>query len=178
MMDSGKHMPAHFQEEHRQGERKPDPEPPRHVDQFLVRAGIGVDHLGLQRNAADWARSRVVLPHLGVHRTGPDRAFGGGFLVRRVQPAIRVLDKARRAAGAAEIIFAPVMRGVMRGRLWIDLHPAYGIGDLRAACRGMIVITVLMRFHRLISLPIRHIRPDIMSGSRGQAIYRFDRDYR
>ena len=67
-------MAAHLEHEHRNGQRQRDPESPGHVDQFGIWRIVERDLLGLQRHAADRATAGTDLPHLGMHRTGVDRA--------------------------------------------------------------------------------------------------------
>lgn len=71
-------VPTHFQRDHGQGERQSDPEPARHVDQFVAGAGFRRREHGFERHAADRAGTGSHLPDLGVHRAGIDRAFRRG----------------------------------------------------------------------------------------------------
>ena len=68
-------MAAHFQHGHRQRQYEPDPEPPRHVEQFGIGRRFGRDGDGFERHAADRTGARADLPDFGMHRAGVDRAF-------------------------------------------------------------------------------------------------------
>jgi hypothetical protein len=119
-------VPAHLQREHRERQRKTDPEPPGHVGELGVGAGLGGREFGLQRHAADRAGARSDLPHLEVHRTDEDRAFGYRLLgPRRVaQIALGVRHELRPAPGRAEVVGPPFVVGAMRRRVRVDAHPA------------------------------------------------------
>ena len=75
-MRSGQ-MPAHFERENGNGERKRDPEAAGHVDEFGARAGRSRCDLRLQRHPADRAVSGMALTNLRMHGAGVDRARGG-----------------------------------------------------------------------------------------------------
>ena len=133
---------AHLEHDHRRGEHEPDPEPPRHVGELGVRAGLGGRHLGLERHAADRAGARPDLADLGMHRAGVDRAGRrrrGGR--RRGLEILRgVAGEFRAAAGRAEIVGLPGVLGAMLGGRRIDHHAAHRIlralrGSWRAAAR-------------------------------------------
>ena len=64
----------HRQQKHRQRERGPDPETPRHVAQFGVLAVVRAcgDRGGFERHAALGAVAGMVLLHLWVHRARVD----------------------------------------------------------------------------------------------------------
>src|SRR3546814_13828986 len=64
MVESREDMPAHLQQEHRQGQRKSDPETAGHVAQFGTRPAFGGDRGGLQRHAADRTGARMILTEL------------------------------------------------------------------------------------------------------------------
>ena len=67
-------MPGHFEDEHRNGEREADPEPPRHVDEFGVRprlAPVGASGSSAMPQIGQDPGS--VLTNLRVHRAGVDR---------------------------------------------------------------------------------------------------------
>ena len=123
-------MTAHFECEHRYGEKKPDPEPPRHVRQFGVGAALRRHRFRLQRHATDRAASGPGLTYLRVHRAGVDRAGRGRgrcvrFLGRKIFFRIRVEFGFAACAAEPEIV-TPVMALMLRGR-GIDTHAADGI---------------------------------------------------
>ena len=64
----------HFQDEDRQRESQPDPEPPGHVHEFTVLADICRRLDWLQRHSADGAIARPHLAYLRVHWTGVNDA--------------------------------------------------------------------------------------------------------
>ena len=68
----------------------------------------------------------MVLPHLWMHRTGPDRSGGcrGGGGRDPVQIFVRITDEFGAAARTAEVIVLPGVAGVVRGGGWIDRHAA------------------------------------------------------
>src|SRR3546814_4098228 len=66
-------MTAHCEQEHRNRERKREPEPGRHIDELGARPRLGGYGFRLQGHAADGTGSRVILPHLGMHRACPQR---------------------------------------------------------------------------------------------------------
>jgi hypothetical protein len=74
MAEAGE-VPAHLQRDDRKRQDEADPEPARHVDQFVVRFRFGADQNRFQRHAADRARTRPHLPDLGMHRAGVDGSF-------------------------------------------------------------------------------------------------------
>ena len=91
----------------------------------------------------------MVLPHLGVHRTGPDGAFRHRLVIRRsAQPAFRSFQETGPATRAAEVIGLPVMAGVMRGFLRIDGHPADRVDDGCSRLFRVVVVTVIVFVHR------------------------------
>ena len=95
-------MPAHLQRDHRHGERERDPEAPRHVDEFGVRAFGRRRDLRLQRHAADRAAARADLADLRMHRAGVDRARGGDFCGGASAVLVRY-----RAGSAANLSWQP-----------------------------------------------------------------------
>ena len=111
-------MAAHLQGDDRHGQRKADPEAPGHVDKLGVGPGLGRDHHGFKRHAADRAGARTDLPDLRVHRAGVDRAFRKGLGLRRLGSQIfrRLGNEAFAAARRAEIVGAAgVVRAMLRG---------------------------------------------------------------
>ena len=99
----------------------------RHVLEFRIRRIVERDLFGLQRHAADRARTGADLPHLGMHRTGIDGA-GGRCSASGSPPGcqefLRLRLKALAAPRAAkEIILAFVDEAMLCGR-GIDLHAA------------------------------------------------------
>src|SRR5580704_13015122 len=99
-------MAAHFQEKYGKRQCEPDPETPRHIGQFRIRADLGSDDQRLERHAADLAGSRADLAYFGMHRTGEDGAFRcGRYGVRAVigEIARGVRLELRLAAAAAEV---------------------------------------------------------------------------
>ena len=74
MQAESRDVTSHFEHEDRQGENKPDPEPPGHVGEFAVLADFCSRLDRLQRHSADWAIARPNLADLRVHRTGVDDA--------------------------------------------------------------------------------------------------------
>ena len=69
-------MAAHFERKDGNGERQPDPEPPRHVDQFVIGSALRRRHQRLQRHAANGAGAWSDLTDLRMHRAGVDGIFG------------------------------------------------------------------------------------------------------
>jgi DNA-binding FrmR family transcriptional regulator len=67
---------GHVENKDRRREGEADPEPPRHVGEFRLGAGIGGRQHRLERHAADRATARADLPHVRMHRAGVERAFG------------------------------------------------------------------------------------------------------
>lgn len=66
---------SHGDDENRQRENKPNPEPSRHIAQFrIVFLLFASELLRLQRHAAFRAVARMILLNFGVHRTGIDGA--------------------------------------------------------------------------------------------------------
>ena len=121
-------MAAHLERDHRDGEREADPEAPRHVDEFGIRARRPRSRLRFERHAADRAGARADLADLRMHRAGVDRARRRGPRRRLAgcgrEVARRVRDEILAAAGAAEIrCRAVVFRLVLGGRR-IDRHAA------------------------------------------------------
>ena len=107
-------MPAHRQDEHRQREHEADPEPPRHVDELGVRAGVGRRHPA-PAPCRRSGRRRGRLADLRMHRAGVDRAFGHRLGVRAAARDISP-DRRRtcvRQPASAEIIGVAAIIGAM-----------------------------------------------------------------
>ncbi len=83
MAERGRH-PAHRDEQQRQGERRADPEPPRHVHEFGVGRFLERNRARLESHAADRAFARTRLHHLGMHRADVLGA-GGRLWYRRLE---------------------------------------------------------------------------------------------
>ncbi len=119
-------MPAHFENDNRNGQGKPDPEAPGHVSEFRIGAALGGHHQGLKRHAADRAGSRALLADFGMHRTGIDGArrhrFGG--LGTCLKIFCRIGHELCLAARRAEIIVVALVSGLVLGRGGINRHAA------------------------------------------------------
>ena len=68
-------MTTHLQDEDGDRERKPDPEPPRHICEFGAWFRFSRRNDGFKRHSANWASAGPDLPDLRMHRTGVDHAF-------------------------------------------------------------------------------------------------------
>src|SRR5437764_15435420 len=75
MQPEPRHMSAHFEHHHGQGQEKPNPEAPRHVDQFMVYRRLRRDHDRLKRHAAYGTAAGSLQPDLRMHGAGEDRAL-------------------------------------------------------------------------------------------------------
>ena len=134
-------MPAHLQNDRRQGKHEPDPEAARHIGEFRIRRCIEARDLRLQRHAADRAASRADLADLRMHRAGVDRAFRhrGFRLAVLFQIGNGIGGEFGPAAGRAEMIgLAAIVEAVLAGR-GIYGHAADRIAD---GCSGMGVMIV------------------------------------
>lgn len=140
MMKRGEDVPAHLEHQHGQRQHKADLEPPGHVDQLWAGTAVETDFRRLKRHAADRASPRVVLPNLGMHRTGPNcaRRCIDGF--GRGQVALRIGDKFCSAFVAAEVPLVADMARMMRRSCRIDLHSADWVGD-----EDSVIVVVTMR---------------------------------
>ena len=78
-------MAAHFEHDHREGEREADPEPTGHVRQLRVGLRLPGHHARLQGHPADRARPRFVPHDLRVHGAGVLCARGRGRHRDRLQ---------------------------------------------------------------------------------------------
>lgn len=138
-------MTAHFEHEDRSGENQPDPETPCHVGEFGAGAAVGRHHQRLQRHAADRAASRPVLPDLGMHRAGPDRALGRFRYGRRFPCKIsrRVRLEFRIAGRRAEIVSVAPMGQAMFCGLRVDLHPADRVRHKMRMTRMVMIIRMV-----------------------------------
>ena len=119
-------MLAHIEQHDRNGERRRDPKPARHVGQLGIGRAVGGHHVRLERHAADRTASRSDLADLRMHRTGVDRAFRGRCRHGRLaaQAFVRIGGELGSASGAAEEVrLALVGVAVWRG-LRIDRHAA------------------------------------------------------
>ncbi len=121
-------MAAHLQHHRRHGQRKPDPEAPRHVREFGIGRRVEAHDIRLQRHAADRAASGADLPDLGMHRAGVDRTFRhGGFCRLLLEIGLGIGGKFGFAAGRTEVeSFATVVESVLAIG-GIDHHAANGI---------------------------------------------------
>ena len=148
-MAQAENVTAHLQREDGKRQHEPDPEPARHVDQFMVRRGFRRDQKRLERHAADRAGAGAYLPDLRMHRAGVDRAFRGrlGFRIRGSEDrdsARELLDELRPAARGAEIVRLPAMLGAVLGRTRIDAHSAHGIfHQVRSNPFGFLPVSVV-----------------------------------
>ncbi len=116
-----------------QRQSKADPEAPRHVDEFVVRAAIGARDQGLQRHAADRAGAGADLTDLRMHRAGIDRAFRLRLLVHRVPILVGIGPELGLAASRTEVPGLTLVLGAIFRRLRIDVHAADGVPG--HACR-------------------------------------------
>jgi len=125
MMEGRKEMAAHLEDEHGDGERDPDPEAARHIDELGARASVGGRDLRFERHAADRAGAGMVLADLGVHRAGPDRAWRSfrSRLLAIAQIAFGVGEELHPAACAAKMKVVSRMGSMVRRPLRIDGHP-------------------------------------------------------
>ena len=136
-VQGGDQVPAHFQHKNWNRQRQRDPEAPPHIDIFRAGSGIGAGQLGFERHAADRAGAGMILPHCGMHRTGPDRARRNAGCGRcdRAQVFVRIGRKLRAATRAAKVIVVSSVAGVVRRPRRIDHHAADRIVDCRFAVR-------------------------------------------
>ncbi len=155
-------MPAHFEREHRDGERQRDPEAPGHVGKLGARASGFPGDFRLERHTADRAAPRMVLTNFWMHRAGVDRALGrrlrgrppgrGGrnMTVRAVivafmrcmgatrmrrglsEKPLRLRKELFPAAGGAEIVSRARVLGLVPGGRRVDRHSADRILDERS----------------------------------------------
>jgi Metal-sensitive transcriptional repressor len=130
----GGDVAAHFQCDHRYGERETDPEPPAHVGEFRIGLRFGGDRQRLQRHAADRATARADPADLGMHRAGVDGAGRRRFAPRRQIP-VRIGGEFAPAAGAAEVEGVAVVAEPMGGGRDVDRHAADRVGRLAAHTR-------------------------------------------
>jgi hypothetical protein len=136
-------MAAHFERNHRKGEKEPDPEAPPHIAIFFAGAVRCCRHDGLECHAADRAASGAGALDFGMHRAGPDGAFGCIGCGRLAFCGIKIgigLEFGEAACAAEIVMLAAMRRGVRCGGR-IDRHAADGIGRAPAAffCALMIV---------------------------------------
>ena len=146
MMQGGNEMAAHFQHKDWQRQHQPDPEAAGHVGQLRAGAAIGRHHQGFQRHAANRATACTVLADFGVHRAGPDGAFGHlgrGRLAGR-EIAGRIGLELGLAACRAEIIGLALGDQLMLGRRGINRHAADRIGYERSVGRVIVVLVIMM----------------------------------
>ena len=133
----------HRQDEERSGERRRDPEPPRHVVELgVLLVGRG-DGARLEGHTADRAGPGLRLEDLGVHGADPldGPVEGGGRGSRRgrgrshrrhrgapLEPVPRVRRETLAAARVAEPVRLPLVLVRAATRLRdVDLHPADGV---------------------------------------------------
>ena len=124
--------PRHRDQKDGQRQRRADPKPPLHLDQFRVRPLLGRRLHRLQRHPALRARSRPILDDLRVHRA-------------RVFARRRKLGRASRRGASISIV--PRLPGwkrtaasrfdrrdqlLVRRSPWIDLNPARRCSKLTA----------------------------------------------
>ena len=138
-----------------EGQKKTDPEPSGHVDQFFIRHDISRYEFRFERHAADGAGTGPNLTDLRVHRTGVD---GSGRHRRRflwIQVSLRLSGKLLHAFGAAEVKGATFVDGDVLGARGRHRHPTYGIDDrFRGVVAEMALGSVGMRvFHGLPYMP-------------------------
>ncbi len=138
---------SHAERRDRQGQNEAHPEPSAHIGEFgiVLRRCSGLQRL--ERHAADGAGAGRVLPHLGMHRAGPDgvlrrRGRGSGF---RREIFRRVRHEFLAAGFAAEEIAVARMLGAMRRLLRIDAHSAHRIA--RCSRRGLVCVMVVRVVH-------------------------------
>ena len=133
----------------------------RHVDELVVRRHIGGDLERLQRHPADRAASGALLPDLGMHRAGVDRALGrsrrsrlGGEIL------LRVGHELGPAPGGAEVEDLLGVLGPVLGRGRIHLHPAHRVSHagmgMNVACMPVLVPATAIMFSRP---PVAHLSP-------------------
>ncbi len=116
-------MPAHFQNDNRNGQHKPNPKAPCHIRKFVIGGALGGDHQGLKRHAADRAGSGALLADFRMHRAGVDGPGNGGFR-NLVQIFFRRGYKFCLAARRAEIIAVALVRGLVFSGRGINRHAA------------------------------------------------------
>ncbi|GAA0006386.1 hypothetical protein BRDID11002_63900 [Bradyrhizobium diazoefficiens] len=136
-------MAAHLQHHGRQRQHAADPEPPRHVGEFGIGAGLQARDLRLQRHAADRAAAGSDLADLRVHRAGVDRARRHLRLARLLLGEVfcGIGGEFGAASGRAEMEGLAVMvEPVLRGR-GVDRHAADGVEDFR---RGVALVMGMM----------------------------------
>ena len=90
---------AHRERCHRDGERQGPPEAAAHVAQLRIVRFLQGHRCGLERHAADGARSRAALADLGVHGTGVDGGRRAGRICGR-----RCLRRSRRRPLGRDIL--------------------------------------------------------------------------
>ena len=107
VVQCGEQVPAHPEDEDRDGQHDTDPEPAGHVDELCVRAGVGGDQDRFQRHPADGARTGSGLPDLGVHRARVLRDLSPGRnLGRAGSRGSPVPGRARRTRSGSASNFA------------------------------------------------------------------------
>ena len=136
---------SHLQCEYRKCDDEADPEPPGHVDQFVVRPHVGAGKFRFQRHAADRACAGPDLLDLGMHGAGEDRALGDCFKCRlrcfRVEITAGIACELRLATGGAEIIGLATMDMSPLGVMGVDRHAADGIDrHMRRVAMAVVVM--------------------------------------
>jgi hypothetical protein len=122
---------AHCQQKHRQRQHEADPEPARHVGEFVVRRSFRADGERFEGHAADRAAACPLLPYLRVHGAGVGAARLGGVGRAWLQVAVGVGFELAAAAGGTEMVRRAVVFGPMLGGGLIDLHAADGVDGFR-----------------------------------------------
>ena len=134
-------MGAHLKDEHRQRQRRGDPQPPLEIDIFRVRPAVGRRRHRFQRHAAFGAVAGMVLDDFGMHRAGILGAFrhrfGRGLIA---QVLFRIRFEFRLASGRAEIMPLTLMPGHMLRACAFDGHAADRVA------RGAIALGVVDEF--------------------------------
>ena len=120
-------VPAHIERYDRHRQREPDPEPPRHVEQFGIGVALRLRHFGFERHAADRTGARTLLPNLRMHGAGEDRSHRhrcGRLACRRIEIFRGIGGKLRAATTGAEEVELAAMAVAVRRRLRIHGHAA------------------------------------------------------
>ena len=124
-------MAAHFERNHRESEKEPDPEAPPHVAIFFAGAIRRRWHDRLECHAANRAASGTSPLNLRMHWAGPDGAL---WWIDYGRPAISCVKigiglEFGETTRAAKMIMMPVTRRCVDGGRWVDSHAADRIGS-------------------------------------------------
>ena len=111
-------MPAHFQDQYRQGQHQPDPKPAGHVRKFCRGAIIQAHLLGLQSHTTDGAVPWPLLSNFRVHGARIHRTWRNRLLrlVFLTEVLLRVLVEFGLAARGAKVPgFTAMLAAMFRG---------------------------------------------------------------